>query len=177
MCGSADVVYVPIPRRLLNEASKRGVDVYEFVLKALADTLQLDPDEVAKARVELAEKFLDEARECLARGDAVQASEKLYKVVEECIKALAETYRTPEVSGARKEGRWWTKLLSRAAKTLSRKLNEPLIDVAWSKAYDLHVWGFHEASLDVEHVEIDLPYVEKLLEKTRSLVKQEQRTQ
>jgi len=56
----------------------------------------------------LAERYLKETREYIAKGDAIQASEKMYKVVEECIKALAETLDTPETQEARKNGRWFT---------------------------------------------------------------------
>jgi hypothetical protein len=61
-----------------------------------------------------------EAKEYVERGDAVQASEKMYKVVEECIKALAQQYNTPEHQAAVKEGRGWTQLLGKAARGLSR---------------------------------------------------------
>ncbi|MBP1448969.1 MAG: hypothetical protein JZD41_02980, partial [Thermoproteus sp.] len=40
-------------------------------------------------RLELAEKLLEEGLELVRRGDSVQASEKLYKAAEECIKAMA----------------------------------------------------------------------------------------
>jgi plasmid stabilization system protein ParE len=56
----------------------------------------------------LAERYLKETREYIAKGDAIQASEKMYRVVEECIKALAETLDTPETQEARKNGRWFT---------------------------------------------------------------------
>jgi len=116
-----------------------------------------------EARVELAEKYLAEAKEYLAKGDAVQASEKLYKVVEECIKALAQRYDTPEHREAAKEGRWWAQLLGKAARRLARELSEPRITDAWSRAYDVHVWGFHEAKYTVEDVKEDVGYVEWLL--------------
>ena len=116
-----------------------------------------------EARVELAEKYLAEAKEYLAKGDAVQASEKLYKVVEECIKALAQRYDTPEHREAAREGRWWAQLLGKAARRLARELNEPRITDAWSRAYDVHVWGFHEAKYTVEDVKEDVGYVEWLL--------------
>ncbi|MCC6051522.1 MAG: PaREP1 family protein, partial [Thermofilum sp.] len=34
---------------------------------------------------------------------------------------------------------------------------------AWSRAYDVHVWGFHEAKYTVEDVKEDVGYVEWLL--------------
>ena len=122
-------------------------------------------------RLELADRYLKEAKECISKGDSVQASEGLYKVAEECIKALAMKFRIPEANEAYREGRWYTRLLSRAAKVLSSKLDEPLINIAWSIAYDLHVWGFHEASLAIDHVRFCMPYVSKLFERTCELVR------
>jgi hypothetical protein len=37
---------------------------------------------------------------------------------------------------------------------------------AWDAAYSLHVWGFHEAKLNVEDLEVDLPHVEWLIRYT-----------
>jgi hypothetical protein len=133
----------------------------DLVISALGE--EVDPKVALEARVELAEKYLAEAEEHLARGDAVQASEKLYKVVEECIKALAQRYNTPEHREAAREGRWWAQLLGKAARRLARELSEPRITDAWSRAYDVHVWGFHEAKYTVEDVKEDVGYVEWLL--------------
>ena len=71
----------------------------------------------------IAEYMLERAREELKRGNPIQASEKLYKAVEECIKTLACLEGLEECERARREGQWWTKLLSRAASKLARKLN------------------------------------------------------
>jgi plasmid stabilization system protein ParE len=137
------------------------VNLVDLVISALGE--EVDPRVALEARVELAERYLAEAKEYLAKGDAVQASEKLYKVVEECIKALAQHYDTPEHREAAREGRWWAQLLGKAARRLARELNEPRITDAWSRAYDVHVWGFHEAKYTVEDVKEDVGYVEWLL--------------
>jgi hypothetical protein len=133
----------------------------DLVISALGE--EVDPRVALEARVELAEKYLAEAKEYLAKGDAVQASEKLYKVVEECIKALAQRYDTPEHREAAREGRWWAQPLGKAARRLARELSEPRIEYAWAVAYDVHVWGFHEAKYTVEDVKEDVGYVEWLL--------------
>jgi hypothetical protein len=150
-----------IPEKLARELERKGVNLVDLVISALGE--EVDPRVALEARVELAEKYLAEAKEYLAKGDAVQASEKLYKVVEECIKALAELYDTPEHREAAREGRWWAQLLGKAARRLARELNEPRITDAWSRAYDVHVWGFHEAKYTVEDVKEDVGYVEWLL--------------
>ena len=81
-----------------------------------------------------------------------------------------------EVSGEslmERVDRWMRLALSLRSEimVLSSKLNEPLINIAWSIAYDLHVWGFHEASLAVDHVRFCMPYVSKLFERTCELVR------
>ena len=156
-----EAIYVP--RKLVDEARRRGIDVDELVLSAIANALSLDPSEVAFARLELAEKSLREARGFIERGDVVQASEKLYKAVEECIKALAEVFNAPQLEEARRRGKWDTWLLGMAATDLSKRLSEDRIRLAWKDAYDIHVWGFHEAKYRVEDAEATLPSAEWLL--------------
>ncbi len=163
---------MPIPRKLFYEACRRGVDVQEAVLSCLAKILRLDPDEVARARLVLAEKMLSEAREYITKGDVVQASEKLCKAVEECIKALAERLRVSQPEEVEKRGRWDTWLLGRAATDLSRKLNEERVSLAWSKAYEINVWGFHEAKYRIEDVEIALPLAEWLLSYAKQVIEE-----
>ncbi len=51
------------------------------------------------------EEIITKGKEYLAKGDAVQASEKLYKGVEECIKLLAEKHKLPEFEKAKEKGR------------------------------------------------------------------------
>lgn len=160
-------VVIAIPRRLAEEVEKRGLDLEELVLKALGEVLNLDPEEVARARLEIAEKSLREAKEFLAEGDAVQASEKLYKAVEECIKALAEKLKPPQLETARRRGRWDTWLLGQAATDLAKKLGEEKISYAWAKAYEVHVWGFHEAKYRTDDVEAALPIAEWLVSYTK----------
>lgn len=164
-----EFVEIKIPKPVYELLSRRGIDVEAEVLDKLLS--ELDPPEEAAERVRLAERFYAEAMQYVERGDPVQASEKLYKAAEECVKALATWFKTPEAAEARREGRWWTKLLARAAKTLSAMLNQPQINIGWSVAYDLHVWGFHEAALAVEHVKAAAPQIEKLLETTKALLR------
>jgi Archaeal PaREP1/PaREP8 family. len=81
---------------------ENGLSIVDAITIVLGN--RLDPHEIARARIELAEKYLEEAKDYINKKDAVQASEKMYKVVEECIKALAETLNTPETQEARKTG-------------------------------------------------------------------------
>ena len=44
----------------------------------------------------ISRRVLDEARECIEKNDAMQASEKLYKASEESLKLLSAKFRLPE---------------------------------------------------------------------------------
>jgi len=72
-------VTVTIPERLARLIRGRGVDVESFVIEAVEKSLELDPQEELFTRLEVAIHMLRRAEEELGRGDAVQASEKLYK--------------------------------------------------------------------------------------------------
>ena len=108
-------------------------------------------------------KCMSEAKERINKRDPVQASEKLYKVVEYYIRSLAETYDLPQYRRAKEQGSWWSNLLSKAAKVLANKLNEEKINVTWAKAFDLHRHGFHDNSLTTEDVEREVTLVEWFL--------------
>ncbi len=126
--------------------------------------------ESALARVKLAERLLEEARQYISKGDVAQSSEKLYKVAEECIKALAEVLGVPQLSEAKRRGRWDIWLLGMASTDISRALSEDRIRLAWKDAYDLHVWGFHEVKYRIDDVKASLPLIEWLLRFTRQVV-------
>lgn len=116
-------------------------------------------------RIKLIKRLLNEAENYLAKGDSIQSSEKLYKVAEECIKALAERFNLEEVKAAEEKGRWTVTLLEKAVGKLINKLGMD-IGVGWDAANYLHVWGFHEAKLDVEAVKRREPMIKRLVELT-----------
>lgn len=118
--------------------------------------------------LKLLEKMFGDAKEYIKKNDAIQSSEKLYKVAEECLKLLASKNGVAEYKEAKKEGRWWGGLLSRASAHLTKDLRESKIGEAWAIAYELHVWGFHEHKLDAEIVEQKLSYIEWLLKYTKA---------
>jgi hypothetical protein len=117
----------------------------------------------AAGRLELARRLLAEAEECLAKGDAVQSSEKLYEAAEECIKALAERLNLKEVREAEEKGRRTVTLLEKAVGKLVDKLGVD-VELGWAEASYLHVWGFHEAKLDVEDVKRRIPIIRRLVD-------------
>ena len=79
-----------IPEKLVKEVKNRGLNVVDLIISALYG--RLDIKIITESRIELAEKYLGEARSYLDKGK--DTSIKKYKVVEECIKALAEYYKS-----------------------------------------------------------------------------------
>jgi hypothetical protein len=118
-------------------------------------------------RIEIIKNLFTEAEEYLAKGDAVQSSEKLYKAAEECIKLLSERFNLPEAKKAEEKGRWTVTLLEKAVRKLSDKISID-VQLGWDSANYLHVWGFHEAKLEVENVKARLPLIKRLIELTLS---------
>jgi HEPN domain-containing protein len=80
-----------IYRRLKEEAERRGAAVDEVAVELLERALGAshDPLERAEFHSSLAERFLREAEELLARGDYVQASEKAWGAAAQIVKAVA----------------------------------------------------------------------------------------
>jgi hypothetical protein len=95
---------------LIKKAEEKGIDVEDLIISAMSKE---DPQ-----GLELAKKYMAEAEEYLKKGDAVQASEKAYKVAEEVVKALSEKFNLQEYQQAVKEGRWYT--LGSAVSSLSK---------------------------------------------------------
>jgi post-segregation antitoxin (ccd killing protein) len=158
---------VTIPDRLAGEARKRGLDLEALILDVLAEKLSRDPAEELWNRLEVAEHMIRRAREELDKGDPVEASEKIYKAVEEAVKVLARLHGLEECRRARDEGGWWSRLLAWAARRLAVITGDDLVVEAWANAFDLHVHGFHEHAYGVEEVEAAIPVVERLVKKAR----------
>jgi len=150
---------------VIRKLEEKGVDVTEALLDILS---REDPEDSSKERISLAEKYMQESKEYAEKGDVVQASEKAYKVAEEVVKALAEKFKTEEYEEFLKEGRWYTYLLGKASKTLSKKLGYWVLD-RWNAGYDLHVWGLHERKYSVEDVKVSLKRIEEMLIEAKKL--------
>jgi hypothetical protein len=118
-------------------------------------------------RIEIIKNLLAEAEEYLAKRDAVQSSEKLYKAAEECIKLLSERFNSPEVKEAEEKGRWTVTLLEKAVRKLFDKISID-VQIGWDAANYLHVFGFHEAKLEAENVKARIPLIKRLMELTLS---------
>ncbi|MCD6456275.1 MAG: PaREP1 family protein [Methanophagales archaeon] len=111
--------------------------------------------------LELALRMFEDAKGCIEKEDAVQASEKLYKASEEALKVLAERFALREYVEAERKGRWSVALLFRAVRKLS-EINPAIINF-WDHAWTLHVEGFHEARLTIEDVKEREKFIEELV--------------
>jgi len=132
-------------------------------------SLNLDPKIAVEAHVELALKYLEEGRE-LIDGDPIQASEKLYKAVEEVVKALAIHYGFDDIlNRVNERGRWTVTELEKAVLGISKYLGD-WFGTAWDRANYLHVWGFHEAKLDSEDVKARLPDIERMVKEAKKIL-------
>jgi undecaprenyl pyrophosphate synthase len=121
--------------------------------------------------VELAERFLVEGRG-LIDGDPVQAGEKLYRVAEEAVKAIAVALGLEEVKEALRRGRWTTKLLDDVVWSAGLKLGIKELQYLWDSAYKLHVDGFHEARLTSDEVIRRVEAIEILVNIAKKVVQQ-----
>jgi hypothetical protein len=162
-------VSVIIPRRFAEEIAKRGFGLEEIVLSSLIEKLGLDPAAATEVRLELASRYLREGAELVDR-DPIQASEKLYKAAEECVKALAIYLNLGNIlREVEKSGRLTTTELEKAVEAISDRVGR-WFEEAWDRAWDLHVWGFLETKPDSEAVKRRLPYIEKMVEEAEKLV-------
>ena len=163
---------VRVPESLLREARRRGLDVEELIVRALSRALGLDPRGEARARLELASRLLEEGERLLERGDPVQASEKLYKAAEEAVKTAALVLGEKRIlEDVEARGRWTVTDLERAVRSLSRRI--PEARRWWDSASYLHVWGFHEAKLDLEAVRARIGDVKMLVDAVSKLLQGE----
>jgi len=113
-------------------------------------------------QLELAAKFLEEAKGHIGKEDPIQASEKLFKVAEEALKSLSARYASEISDEATKRERWTTNLLFKAAETIAKQLGED-VRRYWNAAWTLHVEGFHEGKLDASYVARNVEDIEELL--------------
>jgi hypothetical protein len=158
-----------IPRRLVDELKKRGLNVEDIVIDALLKALNADPTTAAGIRLDIARKYLDEG-EALIDRDPVQASEKLYKACEEAIKALAIYHGLREtLARVEEKGRWTVTELEKAVEILSDRIGEWVL-ASWDAAWALHVWGFYEERLDSEAVRRRAERVKKLITESKRII-------
>lgn len=80
-----------VEAKLRKESEKSGTSIEELALEALCRGLdeKMDPSDRAELYARLSEKYLKEADDPLAKGDYVQASEKLWGAAALMVKAVA----------------------------------------------------------------------------------------
>lgn len=167
------VVTLKVPEYIVSLASKLGVDIEKEFLEYIIRRLNLDPASEMRVHLDLARRFLEEGKK-LVNEDPIQASEKLYKSVEEAIKALALHYNINQIiSRVRAQGRWTITDLEKAVKILKKEMGDIVMD-AWDHAWYLHVMGFHEAKLDSESVSERIAPIEKLIRKTSEMISKDE---
>ncbi|RLE57226.1 MAG: hypothetical protein DRJ40_02625 [Thermoprotei archaeon] len=163
-------ITIKLPEVIAKHIKNLGIDIESKIIDMIIQELNLDPEEEVKAHVELAVKFLEDGRKLINR-DPAQASEKLYKAAEECVKALTIQFKLENIMRKiRERGRWTVTELEKAAEIISDRIGSWFYD-AWDHAWTLHVWGFHEAKLDSEAVKRRLPYIEKIVEETKKIIR------
>ncbi|NON63151.1 PaREP1 family protein [Acidianus sp. RZ1] len=114
------------------------------------------------------QKLLKEIKEELSTSDPIQASEKLYKVAEECVKTLAIKYnvkikvRKDQYVDASLIESWSSYMLFQAVEKLSNILGKDL-EEGWNTAWELHLRGFHENELTTDEILDRIVDVQKLL--------------
>ena len=133
----------------------------------------LDMELDARQHLEFALRYFGEGKS-LTGKDPVQASEKLYKVAEEVVKALTVQFSLSDIiKRVDERGRWTAAELEKAVLKISEKLGEWFFD-SWDKAWALHVWGFHEAKFDPEDVEKRMPAIERMVLEARRIILEQQ---
>jgi hypothetical protein len=115
---------ITIPRKLVEELERRGIDASSFIIDLIVKALNLDPNVAAESHLELSLKYLEEGR-ALIDKDPIQASEKLYKAAEEAVKALVIRFNLSKIlTSIERRGRWSVTELEEAVINISEKLGE-----------------------------------------------------
>jgi len=148
--------------KLREEALKKDLSIEELVVEILSKVLNhpLDPIEKVELHLKLADKFLREAEEFLAKGDYVQASEKGWGVAAQMIKAIA----TKENLELRSHASLWEYL-----DKLTEKLQDVELRRLWWTANNLDQ-NFCESWMTPRDVKYAIEDVKKFAEKLKKLL-------
>jgi len=148
--------------KLREEALKKDISMEELVVEILSKALNhtLDPSEKVELHLKLAEKFLREAEELLAKGDYVQASEKGWGVAAQMVKAVA----AKENLELRSHASLWEYI-----DKLAEKLQDVELRRLWWTANNLHQ-NFYENWMTPRDVKYAIEDVKKFVEKLKKLL-------
>jgi len=89
-----ETVYVILPQKLGMKLREKAEEMdsqpdelgVELILKGLNE--EMDPDELVEHYQALSDKYLEEAKELLKKGDLIQASEKFWGATASAIKMV-----------------------------------------------------------------------------------------
>jgi uncharacterized protein (UPF0332 family) len=148
--------------KLREEALKKDISIKELVAEILSKALShtLDSSEKVELHLKLAEKFLREAEESIAKGDYVQASEKGWDVAAQMVKAVA----AKENLELRSHASLWEYL-----DKLAEKLQDVELRRLWWTANNLHQ-NFYENWMTPRDVKYAIEDVKKCVEKLKKLL-------
>jgi hypothetical protein len=148
--------------KLREEALKKDISMEELVVEILSKALNhtLDPSEKVELHLKLAERFLREAEEFLAKGDYVQASEKGWGVAAQMVKAVA----AKENLELRSHASLWEYI-----DKLAEKLQDVELRRLWWTANNLHQ-NFYENWMSPRDVKYAIEDVKKFVEKLKKLL-------
>jgi hypothetical protein len=133
-------IQIFIPKRLAEELEKRGYVIEDVLLDSLSKVLNLDPEIVAESHLELAERYLKEGKDLIDK-DPIQASEKLYKAAEECVKALTIHLKIEDVlRSVESRGRRTATDLERAVKEISKRLSKHFL-ISWAVSVFIFIYN------------------------------------
>jgi len=154
------LVTASIYRRLVAEAERRGAAIDEVVVELLEAALgaSLDPPERAEFHRSLAERFLREAEELLAKGDHLQASEKAWGAAAQMVKAVA----AKAGKELRSHGELWRFVSEIAGE--DRELR-----TLWRTANSLHQ-NFYEVWMPPEDVRYAVEDVKQFVEQLKRML-------
>jgi hypothetical protein len=148
--------------KLREEALKKDISMEELVAEILSKALNhtLDPSEKVELHLKLADRFLKEAEEFIAKGDYVQASEKGWGVAAQMVKAVA----AKENLELRSHASLWEYLDKLAEKLQDVELRR----LGWT-ANNLHQ-NFYENWMTPRDVKYAIEDVKKFVEKLKKLL-------
>jgi hypothetical protein len=159
-------VSIVLPQRLSRKLKEKAEEndllpeelAVEILFKGLGE--ESDPEELVEHYRALSEKYLDEAKEFLKKGDLVQASEKMWGATALAIKMVAAKRGLK----LEKHGSLW-KFIAR----LSEETEDEELIAFFGEANALHR-NFYKNEMDRKAVEVIAGNVEKLIVKLRKMI-------
>jgi len=156
-------VAIVIPKRIAErvekEARRLGLSIEEYLLDIL--TRDLDPKGKAKEYIDTAYDLINQAREELKKGDAMQAAEKIWGASALAVKAYAYWKEGRKISSHKEL--WEYKDI------IIKEIGEWIRD-SWNAGNSMHTC-FYEGWCTKTDIESALTKVEKLVNEVKARIK------